>query len=126
MSRSRLPVYLGATAVAGVGYYLYAAGGNPKIAEKKFEGGLTRSYSLDAQTTLLTPPSADAHKASAKIKSELPGRAKEAEAKASEMSSRVGSKFDSYVRLLWIAESIDVCLWCSDQCAGKLTCSFTG
>jgi hypothetical protein len=37
MSRSRLPLILGLTAAGGVGYYLYTAGGNPKVAEKKFE-----------------------------------------------------------------------------------------
>ena len=37
MSRSRLPLILGGTAVAGVGYYLYNAGGSPKAAEKQFE-----------------------------------------------------------------------------------------
>ena len=37
MSRSRMPLILGTAAVGGVGYYLYAAGGSPKAAEKKFE-----------------------------------------------------------------------------------------
>lgn len=37
MSRSRLPLYLG-LGVAGVGgYYLYSAGGDPKVAQKKAE-----------------------------------------------------------------------------------------
>ena len=36
-SKSRLPLILGLTAAGGVGYYLYAAGGDPKVAEKKFE-----------------------------------------------------------------------------------------
>lgn len=35
--KSRLPVILGGTALAGVGYYLYTAGGSPKVAEKQFE-----------------------------------------------------------------------------------------
>lgn len=30
----------GGALLAGVGYYLYAAGGDPKVAEKKFEGAL--------------------------------------------------------------------------------------
>lgn len=29
---------LGLAAIGGVGYYLYSAGGNPKVAEKQFEG----------------------------------------------------------------------------------------
>ena len=28
----------GVAAVGGIGYYLYSAGGNPKLAEKKMEG----------------------------------------------------------------------------------------
>lgn len=35
--KSRLPVYAGVAAVSAVGYYLYSAGGSPKVAEKKFE-----------------------------------------------------------------------------------------
>lgn len=38
MSRSRAPLFLGLTAAGGVGYYLYGAGGSPKVAEKNFEG----------------------------------------------------------------------------------------
>lgn len=33
-------LYLGVAAAGGVGYYLYTAGGNPKVAEKQFEGTL--------------------------------------------------------------------------------------
>lgn len=40
MSRSRVPLVLGLTAVGGAGYYLYGAGGSPKVAEKNFEGTL--------------------------------------------------------------------------------------
>lgn len=35
--RSRLVPILGVSLVAVGGYYLYSAGGNPKVAEKKFE-----------------------------------------------------------------------------------------
>ena len=35
---SRRPLLLGGLALAGgAGYYLYSAGGNPKLAEKQFE-----------------------------------------------------------------------------------------
>lgn len=36
--RSRAPLILGLTAAGGVGYYLYSAGGSPKVAQKKVEG----------------------------------------------------------------------------------------
>lgn len=38
MSKSRAPLILGLTAAGGIGYYLYGAGGNVKVAEKNFEG----------------------------------------------------------------------------------------
>ena len=41
MSKSRLPLYLGLGVAAAGGYYLYAAGGDPKKATKKLEGGST-------------------------------------------------------------------------------------
>lgn len=38
MSKSRLPLFLGVAGVSGVGYYLYSAGGDTKVAQKKAEG----------------------------------------------------------------------------------------
>jgi len=35
--KSRLPLFLGLTVAGAGGYYLYSAGGNPKVAEKKIE-----------------------------------------------------------------------------------------
>ena len=43
----------GGALLAGVGYYLYAAGGDPKVAEKKFEGELCYN-ALTAKEYLLT------------------------------------------------------------------------
>lgn len=39
--KSRVPMAIGLTAAAGVGYYLYQSGGNPKLAEKKMESTLS-------------------------------------------------------------------------------------
>ncbi|KAK9415590.1 putative Calcofluor white hypersensitive protein [Seiridium unicorne] len=77
MSRSRAPLFLGLTAAGGVGYYLYSAGGSPKVAQKQAE--------------------ADAHKLSAKVKGELPGRGKEAEKRTEQYGAEAGAKFDSAV-----------------------------
>ncbi|KAL1845373.1 hypothetical protein Daus18300_014555 [Diaporthe australafricana] len=74
MSRSRAPLILGLTAAGGVGYYLYGAGGNAKVAEKQFE--------------------ADIHKASAKVKGELPGRGQQFEKEAQATGREAGAKFD--------------------------------
>ncbi|KAJ8613285.1 hypothetical protein MRB53_036972 [Persea americana] len=60
---------------AGAAYYLYSAGGDAKVAEKKFE--------------------ADAHKLSSKIKSEVPGRADEAKSNIKLGAQEAGSKIDS-------------------------------
>lgn len=38
MSRSRIPLVIGGTAAAGIGYYLYTAGGDGKVASKQAEG----------------------------------------------------------------------------------------
>lgn len=38
--KSKIPLFLGLTAAGGVGYYLYNAGGSPKVAEKQFESML--------------------------------------------------------------------------------------
>ena len=44
--RSRLPLVLGLTVAGAGGYYLYAAGGDPKVAEKKIERKLTTPISM--------------------------------------------------------------------------------
>ncbi|PVH76201.1 hypothetical protein DL98DRAFT_518092 [Cadophora sp. DSE1049] len=75
--KSRAPLYLGLAAAGGVGYYLYNAGGNPKVAEKQVEADLSR--------------------ASAKIKSEVPGRTKEAQKEGEKWASEAGAKLDNAV-----------------------------
>jgi hypothetical protein len=50
--KSRVPLAIGLTAAAGVGYYLYQSGGNARVAEKKFEGRQTRGASTPASPTL--------------------------------------------------------------------------
>lgn len=37
MSKSKAPLLIGTAVAGGVGYYLYTAGGSPKVAEKQFE-----------------------------------------------------------------------------------------
>lgn len=43
MAARRIGLYGGLTAAGGIGYYLYQAGGNPKLAEKEFERALSSS-----------------------------------------------------------------------------------
>ncbi|KAK3179834.1 hypothetical protein K4F52_008751 [Lecanicillium sp. MT-2017a] len=73
MSKSRMPLILGLGAAGGVGYYLYNAGGNAKAAENKFES--------------------DVHKASANIKSHLPGSGK-TEKEMKGYGAEAGAKVD--------------------------------
>ncbi|PBP19391.1 calcofluor white hypersensitive protein [Diplocarpon rosae] len=75
--KSRAPLFIGLAAAGGVGYYLYNAGGNPKVAEKQVEADLSR--------------------ASAKVKSEIPGRTQEAQKEAEKWASQAGAKVDSAV-----------------------------
>ncbi|KAG9241289.1 hypothetical protein BJ878DRAFT_521477 [Calycina marina] len=73
--KSKIPLALGLTAAGGVGYYLYTAGGSPKVAEKQFEKDISA--------------------ASAKIKSEIPGRSTEAKKEGEKLASQVGANYDS-------------------------------
>ncbi|RGP62252.1 calcofluor white hypersensitive [Fusarium longipes] len=74
MAKSRTPLIIGAAAATGVGYYLYAAGGNPRAAEKKFES--------------------DAHSAAADVKSHLPGRTANMEGELKGAGAATGQKID--------------------------------
>jgi len=70
-----MPLYLTLGAASGIGYYLYSAGGSPKVAEKQFES--------------------DMHRAAAKVKSEVPQRGINAEAQAKHYGQEAGAKIDS-------------------------------
>ncbi|KAI9805708.1 MAG: hypothetical protein M1833_005201 [Piccolia ochrophora] len=75
--KSRLPLILGVTVAGAGGYYLYSAGGDPKVAQKQIEH--------------------DAARASSTVKSEIPGREKEARKQGEEYAQKAGAKFDSAV-----------------------------
>ncbi|KAK4151406.1 hypothetical protein C8A00DRAFT_17166 [Chaetomidium leptoderma] len=77
MSRSRAPLAIGLAAAGGVGYYLYSAGGSPRVAEKQFES--------------------DAHHVAAKIKGDTPHRSTDAEHQGRKVGQEVGSKVDHAV-----------------------------
>ncbi|KAF4977172.1 hypothetical protein FZEAL_6280 [Fusarium zealandicum] len=77
MSRSKTPLVLGGGLAAGIGYYLYSAGGNTKVAEKKFES--------------------DAHRAAAEVRSHLPGRSTDAESGLKGYGQAAGAKVDNAV-----------------------------
>jgi len=74
-NKSRLPLYLGLGVAAVGGYYLYSAGGDPKLARKEIEH--------------------DAARASSAVRSEIPGRDKEAAKTGEEWGQKAVSKIDS-------------------------------
>lgn len=82
MSRTRAPILIGTALAGGVGYYLYSAGGSPKVAQKEFES--------------------DAHKAAAKIRGEVghPTHRTDYEHEGKQIGKSVGSKFDSAINTI--------------------------
>jgi hypothetical protein len=89
---------LGLAAAGGVGYYLYTAGGSPKVAKKEMECKSLNSTATQLHDTdeILTD---DAAHASAAMKHEMPGRGKEMKKGGELQAAEVGSKIDSTVRL---------------------------
>ncbi|OCK79915.1 hypothetical protein K432DRAFT_426138 [Lepidopterella palustris CBS 459.81] len=68
----------GGVAAVGLGtYYLYNAGGSPKVAEKQFEH--------------------DAAKITSKVRGELPGKEKEAKTQAKVYTEQAGQNIDSAI-----------------------------
>ncbi|KAF1981328.1 hypothetical protein K402DRAFT_342639 [Aulographum hederae CBS 113979] len=64
-------------AAAGAGYYLYSAGGSPRVAEKQMEH--------------------DASRFSTSIKDQLPGREKEVKTSAKVYAEQAGQKVDDAI-----------------------------
>lgn len=56
-----------------------------------------RAIQHHGTSSLLTESAADAHKVSAQVKSEIPGREKEAEKKGEALAQQAGQKFDRAV-----------------------------
>ncbi|KAI9746549.1 MAG: hypothetical protein M1818_000262 [Claussenomyces sp. TS43310] len=98
MPQPRVGVIAGLAVAGGVGYYLYGAGGSAKAAEKQFEGSQTPHSSKPKGTMLAdlsTLTTADVSKASAKLKSEMPGKGKQTEKQTEAWASEAGAKLDS-------------------------------
>ena len=99
MSKSRLPLYLG-LGVAGVGgYYLYSAGGDPKVAQKKAERMrpmLPRKCCCSKANKNLPD---DVASASSSLKRDLPGSSKEAKKQGEVWAQSAGATLDKTVRI---------------------------
>lgn len=87
----------GGALLAGVGYYFYQAGADPKVAQKKAEGSWQhRPDSMQLQLTFITP--ADAAKLSHEVKGHLPGSGKQAKKDAEVAGSEISSKLNQLTR----------------------------
>ncbi|KAL1899825.1 hypothetical protein Sste5346_002691 [Sporothrix stenoceras] len=105
MSRSRTPLILGIAAAGGVGYYLYSAGGNPKVAEKKFESDLqsARDRATGNTNQIRTDAQKYGAEAGAKIdsavnkaQSEYNKAAADVQQKAEETRTNVNKSIDAF------------------------------
>ena len=95
---SSRPLLLGGLVVAGAaGYYLYNAGGDPKVAEKQFESMYLFIIAISISLIVSNSCAGDAASASAKVKQQLPGTAKEAKTDAKLLGEKAGAKFDNAV-----------------------------
>ncbi|KAB2572197.1 hypothetical protein BFW01_g3187 [Lasiodiplodia theobromae] len=74
---SRIGLSVGLGVAGGIGYYLYQAGGDPKLAEREFEH--------------------DASRLSSKIKGDLPGKEKEAKTSAKVLGEEAGEAIDKTI-----------------------------
>ncbi|KAF2099414.1 hypothetical protein NA57DRAFT_74914 [Rhizodiscina lignyota] len=70
----RIWTFAGVAAAGGVGYYLYQAGGDPKVAQKKVE--------------------ADASRISSEVKAQLPGKEKELQKNFEQRAQQAGQQVD--------------------------------
>jgi hypothetical protein len=92
----RQPLIIGGVAaVGGISYYLYSAGGDPKLAEKKLE----RKLPDDVPTKpYLTPVVDDAANLTRRARGDFPGQDKEAKKAGEEGYEQVRSTIQQYVR----------------------------
>lgn len=95
MSNRALPV-IGLAAAGGVGYYLYSAGGDPKLAEKKAER--TCIFQSNAILQLTTPD--DAANLARRARGDLPGQDKELKKAGEEGYETVRANAQQFVRRL--------------------------
>ena len=97
MSSNRLLYGVLGLGAAGGGYYLYTAGGSPKVASKMAEREDRPPYLVGVRNAHRTR-SEDASRVSAKVKSDLPGSGKEAKKEGEVWAEKAGQKLDSAVR----------------------------
>jgi hypothetical protein len=94
MSNRALPV-IGLAAAGGVGYYLYSAGGDPKLAEKKAE----RMYTTHSNTISQLTTADDAANLTRRARGDLPGQDKELKKAGEEGYEIVRANAQQFVRL---------------------------
>lgn len=97
MAARNRPLVVGGLALAGAaGYYLYRAGGDPKVAERKAERESIAMNPLVQSSTLMMRID-DAARMSSRVRGSLPGTEKEITTKAKELGAEAGAKIDDVV-----------------------------
>ena len=94
MAGRRIFTWGGLAAVGAGTYYLYSAGGDPKLAEKKFER-MSSFNTLSRQGLIVAD---DAATAARRVKGDFPGRDKEAKKAGEEGYESVRATAQQYVR----------------------------
>lgn len=95
-ARSRLPLIAGLGAATFGGYYMYRAGGSPKVAEKQMERMFYISLNQNPAADTFKD---DAARLSTSVKDHLPGREKEIKTEAKVLGEQFGQKVDDAVSL---------------------------
>ncbi|KAK4164798.1 hypothetical protein QBC43DRAFT_316814 [Cladorrhinum sp. PSN259] len=98
-ARSRVPIALGSLAAGGIGYYLYSAGGSPRVAERKLE---TDAHRLSSKIKEHTPDSSSFRSGSSSYDNQSPisTRAESAKEQGARVGKEVGGKIDSAVNTI--------------------------
>lgn len=94
MAGRRFATFGGLAAVGAGTYYLYSAGGDPKLAEKKME---RKRLPYELSSTKLTTTD-DAANATRRVRGDFPGQDKEAKKAGEEGYEAVRASAQDYVR----------------------------
>ncbi|KAK5661283.1 hypothetical protein OQA88_11177 [Cercophora sp. LCS_1] len=97
MSRSRAPILIATALAGGAGYYLYSAGGNPKVAEKKFESDAQKA-AAKIRGEIGHPPHDDATKEGIKIGKDIGAKVDSAVETIDKDLSKAKHETESYAK----------------------------
>lgn len=92
-------VWIGLGLAGAGGYYLYSAGGDPKLAQKNIEcTNLLSERIQDCLANFIPSGTADYQKAEAKIRGDASAESERFKKEGETAAAKAGQKFDSAVR----------------------------